>query len=139
MHDRLLGLSQVALLLGVRVSFGTPLADLADLRTFLRSTRSAEASLQPPKAPTREAAEPAPDGASGAAVPAVLVDATGARCGLFSAIGFEQQTVLRSARALGIVVHLFNRKTAEEVRIAESNAVWSLRAAKLCRLGGSVQ
>ena len=33
----------------------------------------------------------------------VLVDATGARCGLFTAIGFEQVTALKSQRALGVV------------------------------------
>lgn len=58
-----------------------------------------------------------------ARLPDVLVDATGARCPLFEALGFSQGTVLRSARALCIVMHLRNGKTADENRLQEST--WS--------------
>ena len=51
----------------------------------------------------------------------VLVDATGARCELFRTIGFEQVTALKSARALGVVVHFHNRKTPTENALEEKN------------------
>ena len=47
-------------------------------------------------------------------LPDVLVDATGARCDLFDGFGFDQLTVLRSQRALGLVIHFVNGKTPEE-------------------------
>ena len=51
----------------------------------------------------------------------VLVDATGARCGLFGTIGFEQVTALKSQRALGVVCNFINRKTTEENALPEGN------------------
>ena len=51
----------------------------------------------------------------------VLVDATGARCGLFSTIGFEQVTALKSQRALGVVCHFHNTKSAVENALEEAN------------------
>lgn len=56
-------------------------------------------------------------------LPDVLLDATGARCELFESLGFAHETVLRSARALCIVIHLHHGKTAEENRLTEST--WS--------------
>ena len=53
-------------------------------------------------------------------LPDVLLDATGARCELFETLGFNHGTVLKSARALCIVMHLANEKTAEEMRISEN-------------------
>ena len=51
----------------------------------------------------------------------VLVDATGARCGLFTTIGFDQVTALKSARALGVVCHFVNGKTSWENALTEAN------------------
>ena len=72
----------------------------------------------------------------------VLVDATGARCGLFTAIGFEQVTALKSARALGVVCHFYNRKTAEENALSEGSwaqQYYTARFAKLKERGVNLQ
>ena len=58
-----------------------------------------------------------------ASLPDILIDATGARCELFDALGFSQTTVFKSARALCIVIHLVNHKTGEELRLEE--CTWS--------------
>ena len=128
-------LLKVALLLGVRVRFGCSVDDIRSLRSHLDdvATTGADAATRAPLAPaaansnTRAAArKPASTGAPTAAkapLPDVLVDATGARCPLFESLGFAQGTVLRSARALCIVLHLRNGKTADENRLQEST--WS--------------
>ena len=62
------------------------------------------------------------DGGDGAVFSAdVLVDATGARCDLFTTLGFEQVTALKSARALGVVCHFVNGKTPTENALTEAN------------------
>ena len=48
---------------------------------------------------------------------------TGARCPLFQEMGFTQQTMLRSARALGIVCHFIYGAEAWETRLQEGT--WS--------------
>ena len=53
----------------------------------------------------------------------VLVDASGARCGLLGTFGFAQTVALRSARAIGIVLSLANHKRAAELELREST--WS--------------
>ena len=53
----------------------------------------------------------------------VLVDASGARCGLLTSLGFSQTVALRSARALCIVISLHNRNTPSELELREST--WS--------------
>ena len=60
--------------------------------------------------------------ATAAALPDVLIDATGARCALFETLGLTQSTT-RFARATCLVVHLRNHKTAEENNLQEST--WS--------------
>ena len=67
----------------------------------------------------------------------VLVDATGARCGLFSTIGFEQVTALKSARALGVVCHFVNAKTALENALPEANWAQQYHTARFARLKDS--
>ena len=64
----------------------------------------------------------------------VLVDATGARCELFRDIGFEQVTALKSQRALGVVCHFHNHKTAEENALAEGNWAQQYNTARFKRL-----
>ena len=110
----------MALLLGVDVELGTPLQSLLHLRVAVPG------GAAPPR-PTGGAAARSPAAAKRAAakllppdsVPDVLVDATGARCDLFDGFGFEQITVLRSQRALGLVVHFVNGKTPEEKAVEE--------------------
>ena len=58
----------------------------------------------------------------------LLVDATGARCPLFEALGFGQVTVLKSAQALGLVCHLKNTKTKEETQVHEIDERFSTRS-----------
>ena len=53
----------------------------------------------------------------------VLVDGSGARCGLLDKLGFSQQVALRSGRALCIVISLANHKSPEELELREST--WS--------------
>ena len=66
----------------------------------------------------------------------VLVDATGARCELFQTIGFEQVTALKSARALGVVCHFYNRKTTVENALEEKNWAQQYHKARFERLKG---
>ncbi len=84
-------LLKFALLLGVRIDFGCQLNSLRDLAD-----------------PSRGA-------------PHLVVDATGARCPLFGSLGFEQLTVLKSGRALGLVCHLLNGRTARENNVEETS------------------
>ena len=51
----------------------------------------------------------------------LLIDATGARCPLFADLGFSQQTMLKGARALGIVCHLRLAGEAWEAQLEEGN------------------
>ena len=62
-------------------------------------------------------------GGGGGLLPDVLLDATGARCELFEHLGFSHGVVLKSARALCIVMHLKNERSSEEMKLREST--WS--------------
>ena len=64
----------------------------------------------------------------------VLVDATGARCGLFTTIGFEQVTALKSARALGVVCHFYNGKSSWENALDEANWAQQFQKERFARL-----
>jgi hypothetical protein len=87
-----------------------------------------------PSAPASQATHAA-SGASSAALPDVLVDATGARCELFSSVGLTHAVALRTARALCIVLHLVNGRTAEEMHLHEST--WSSQYVCRARIRGS--
>ncbi|KAL1523833.1 hypothetical protein AB1Y20_018754 [Prymnesium parvum] len=100
-------LLKVALLLGVQVDLGAPVSDLHSLRDLASSGSFVKAIPS--------------GGAAGDVNFDVLVDGTGARCDFFSSIGFEQELVLKGARAIGIVVHFHNRKTAMELQLREAN------------------
>ena len=120
-------LLKVGLLLGVRVHLGAALTDLPSLRRLVLDDASARCG-----APTGHpsAAGGSPAGAANDAGFDVLVDATGARCPMFEAVGFEQQTVLKSARALGLVCHFHNGRTPAETRLEESNWAQQFHTAK---------
>jgi hypothetical protein len=123
-------LLKIALLLGVQIRLGASVKDLADLRAVEPSNRNRRSldwpadvrlsldthSLKAVRLP------PTPQKDGGATFSAdVLVDATGSRCPLFNDVGFEQITALKSARALGVVCHFYNGKTAKENALPEAN------------------
>ena len=98
-----LALLKIALLLGAEMRFGCPVNKL-DTRFNTLLMRLSQTS--------------------NAALPCdLLIDATGARCPLFQEMGFSQQTMLRSARALGIVCHFVYGAEAWETRLQEGT--WS--------------
>ena len=86
-------LYKVALILGVNVRFGVKVDSISALTSVHRKQID------------------------------VLVDGSGARCGLLDELGFAQQVALRSARALCIVISLVNNKTPQELELREST--WS--------------
>jgi len=112
------------LLIGVTFRFGASVSSLEQLRYL---------SLEP-AAPTGGA--PAADGGGLGFANCfdLLVDATGARCPLFEQLGFSQVTVLKSAQALGLVVHLKNGKTKQETQLHESNWAHQFHMAKFASL-----
>ena len=84
------------------------------------------ASLSIAEAATPAASNAPQNGGGGGGdglLPDVLLDATGARCELFEHLGFSHGVVLKSARALCIVMHLKNERSSEEMKLREST--WS--------------
>ena len=67
----------------------------------------------------------------------LLVDATGARCPLFNDLGFEQTTMLRGARALGITLHLKHTGESWESRLQEGNWAHQFHQERFSRLAST--
>jgi len=110
-------LLKVALLLGVRVRLG---CDVDALNTALKSPAQLDA-LDTALPDQRRLAAFSSKGADWRLD--VLVDASGGRCPIFEQLGFAQTVALRSARAIGIVISLVNRKSPAELELREST--WS--------------
>ena len=109
-------LGKVALLLGVSFRFSCAVASIDGLRTIGLHAGGGHGAT---------------GGGGGSSFGyELLVDATGARCPLFEALGFGQVTVLKSAQALGLVCHLKNTKTKEETQVNESNWAQQFHTAK---------
>ena len=104
----LLPCGKVALLLGVSFRFSCAVASIDGLRTIGLHAGGGHG-----------ATGGGGSGGGGSFGYELLVDATGARCPLFEALGFGQVTVLKSAQALGLVCHLKNTKTKEETQVHE--------------------
>ena len=112
----LLPCGKVALLLGVSFRFSCAVASIDGLRTIGLHAGGGHGAT---------------GGGGGSSFGyELLVDATGARCPLFEALGFGQVTVLKSAQALGLVCHLKNTKTKEETQVNESNWAQQFHTAK---------
>ena len=131
---------KVALVVGVRVHFGSQLRDLRGLRDAVRADADADVHVptgSPGPSAARVVTEPRAE---------VLIDASGGRCDLFRRFGFTQaraaaafasapatrhrtpsahsrriasiirlqELVFKSARAIGLVCHLHNGRSREE-------------------------
>ena len=108
----------MALLLGVRVRLG---CDVDALNTALKSPAQLDALDTALPDQRRLAAFSSSKGTDWRLD--VLVDASGGRCSIFDHLGFAQTVALRSARAIGIVISLVNRKSPAELELREST--WS--------------
>ena len=129
---------KVALVVGVRVHFGSQLRDLQGLRVTVSADADADVPTgSPGPSASRAVNEPRAE---------VLIDASGGRCDLFRRFGFKQaraaaasasapatrhrtpsansrqtasvicrqELVFKSARAIGLVCHLHNGRSREE-------------------------
>ena len=114
-------LHKVCLLLGVHVKFNCQVGTLDErfkttLHRITRDARTADADTED-ELPCD-----------------LLVDATGARCPLFADLGFHQVTMLKGARALGLVCHLRIMGEAWESRLAEGNWAHQFHQKRFTRL-----
>ncbi|KAL3916729.1 MAG: hypothetical protein SGPRY_006696, partial [Prymnesium sp.] len=118
-------LLKIALLLGVRVELGSPITELQAMLTLSSRPSSREGEV------TGNGEDKSPVDRNEFEV---LVDATGARCDLFSSIGLSQEVVFKGARAIGVVVHLHNGKTPKELQLREANWAHQFHTARFNRL-----